>query len=528
MSKVYSSNKVLQEKILKGINKLADNVASTLGPKGRNVILHQKGKRPIITKDGVTVAEFVDLKDPVENATAQILKQASAQTNSVAGDGTTTATVLARAIYTEAYKYLSSDTSPVELKRGIDKAVEELVLKLKEISIPISSVEDIENIARISANGDTAIGKMIATAVDQVGKNGAITVEEARSLDSSLEVEEGFRFDGGFFSTQFMTDERRGVGSYNDALVLVTDQKLSTVDELMPALELTARESRPLIIVAEEVEGQALAALIMNAVRGTLKVMAVKAPRYGEERRNILKDLALSIGASFVSRESGKKLRDAQLNDLGQVKTVEASKYNTTFVGGSGERAKIEEKIELLKEEIKQTENIHECERLQERVTRLASGVAVIRVGAATEVEMIEKKHRVEDALEAVRAARMDGIVPGGGCALLAARELAQITIEHPEQAHGAQAVLEAVSAPICQMAENAGLSPDLTLARVMEIQKKNSSATIGFNFRTGKMESLQESGIIDPVLVTISALQNAASVASTLLTTNYAIIEEE
>ena len=528
MSKVYSSDSDLQEKILNGVNKLANNVASTLGPKGRNVILHQKGKRPIITKDGVTVAEFIDLDDPVENAAVQVLRQASSVTNAIAGDGTTTATVLARAILEESYKHVATGASPVELKRGIDRATEKIVDALKESAIPISSVDDIENIATISANGDQVVGKMIATAVDQVGKNGAITVEEARSMESSLDVQEGFRFDGGYFSNQFVTDERRAVANHNDSFVLVTDYKMSAVEDMMPVLELIAREGRPLTIVAEEVEGQALAALIMNSIRGTLKVMAVKAPHYGEQRRNLLKDLSLSIGATFIGREAGLKLRDVKLEHLGEVKTVEASKFNTTFVGGSGDPDDVDQRIEVLKAEMAETEDMHECERIQERITRLASGVAVIRVGAPTEVEMVEKKHRVEDALEAVRAARMEGVVSGGGTALLRARNVAKIQVENQEQGKGVNAVFSALDAPVRQLAENAGLSPDLTLGRIMEALKANPEAPLGCDFRTGKMENLSEKGIIDPVKVTINALQNAASAASTLLTTNCAVIEVE
>jgi chaperonin GroEL len=528
LSKVYSSDEDLQKRILSGVNKLADNVASTLGPKGRNVILHQKGKRPIITKDGVTVAEFIDLDDPVENAAVQILRQASQMTNLVAGDGTTTATVLARAILQEAQKHIVAGASPVEVKRGIDNVTEKLVAALKEDATPISSVADIENIATISANGDAVIGKMIATAVDQVGKNGAITVEEARSMESSLDVQEGFRFDGGYFSTQFVTDQRRGAACHSDALVLVTDYKISKVEEMMPVLEMIAREARPLVIVAEEVEGQALAALIMNSLRGTLNVMAVKAPHYGEERRNLLKDLSLSIGATFVSRESGLKLRDTKLEHLGAVDSVEASKLSTVFVGGNGDPDAADERIETLKAELVATEDMHACARIQERVTRLASGVAIIRVGAATEVEMIEKKHRVEDALEAVRAARQDGVVAGGGAALLRARMKVKTQVENQEQGMGVNAVFAALDAPIRQMADNAGLSADLTVGRVMEAQKSSPNTTVGFNFSTGKLEDMCAAGIIDPVKVTISALQNAASAASTLLTTNCAVIEVE
>lgn len=526
MSKVYNSNTELQEKVLNGINKLADNVASTLGPRGRNVLLHKKGANPIITKDGVTVAECVDLADPTENAAAQLLKQVSAQTNAVAGDGTTTATVLARAMLVKAQAYLAAGTSPVELKRGMDAACTQLVNILKENATPIKSVDDIAQIAKISANGDEVIGNLIATAVDQAGKDGAITIEEARSVETSLEIEEGFRFDSGWVSSQFITDQRRGAVHYNDALLLVTDAKITSVDEMMPILEVVARENRPLVIVAEEVEGQALAALIMNAVRGTLKVAAVKAPRYGAERRNILKDLALSTGASFVSRENGLRLQDVKLTHLGDIKTADITKYNTTIVGGASDSDEVDNRIETLKAQLEETESIHDCERIQERITRLASGIAIIRVGAATEVEMIEKKHRLEDALEAVRAARLDGIVPGGGTALLRAAQQVQLSVPG-DQLLGGKIVLQALSAPLRQMAENAGRSPDLAESAVTTALKENTEP-MGIDFSTGDMVDMLKQGVIDPVRVTITALQNAVSVSSSLITTNYAIVETE
>ena len=528
MSKVYSSDSKLQEKLLSGINKLADNVASTLGPRGRNVILHKQGVNPIITKDGVTVADFVDLDDPVENAAAQILKQASAQTNIVAGDGTTTATVLARDMLIRAQKHLAAGVSPVELKRGMDAASESVIEQLKELAQPITSVEDIAQIAKISANGDEVIGNLIATAVDQAGKDGAITIEEARSVETSLDVEEGFRFDGGYLSPQFITDARRGAVHYNDTLLMVTDYKISAVDEMMPVLEIVAREGRPLVVVAEDIEGQALAALIMNAVRGTLKVAAVKAPRYGNERRAILKDLALSSGATFVSREAGIKLRDVTLEHLGDVKTVDITKYNTTVVGGSGDPDDVDTKIEALKQELEQTEEIYECERIQERITRLASGIAIIRVGAATEVEMIEKKHRLEDALESVRAARLDGIVSGGGAALLKAANNINIEVSNPEQGVGVRLIIGALSSPLRQMASNAGLSPDIAEKTVRAALASEGEPAAGIDFTTGQLVDMYAAGIIDPVRVTIAALRNAVSVSSSLITTNCAIIATE
>jgi chaperonin GroEL len=522
VSRKYESNLKLQQKILKGVNVLADNVASTLGPRGRNVILHHKEKgNPIITKDGVTVAKFIELEDPFENVGAQIIKQAAAQTNSEAGDGTTTSTVLARAILDKAQKYLIAGAPPVELKKGIDKTVEAIVNNLKEVSTPITSEEDIAHVATISANGDSTIGKLIATAVDLAGKDGAITIEEARSLETSLDVVEGFRFDSGYLASAFITDEKRGVVKYENPLLLVTDERIEAVEEMMPVLELVAREARPCIIVAENIEGQALAALIMNAVRGTLKIAAVKAPRYGEERRNILKDLAVSIGATLIGRENNLRLKDVTLNHFGSAKTFECSKNFTTIVGGTGDLKEVAKKIETLKTEVGQTENLHECAKIQERITRLASGIAIIKVGAATEIEMIEKRHRIEDALEAVKSAQQEGIVPGGGIALIRACNDLQVETENESQELGVKIILEAVKEPVRQMAINAGESPDLILSKI-----EGEDDGLGVDFTNGNVIDMLEAGIIDPAKVTRCALQNAASVASTLITTNSAVIE--
>jgi len=523
MSKQYECGASLQQKVLKGANTLADNVASTLGPRGRNVILAGKGKRPVITKDGVTVAKFIELEDPFENVGAQIIKQAAAKTNLEAGDGTTTSTVLARAILNKAQKYITSGVPPVELKRGIDKAVKEVTERLLEASMPIKSQEDIAHIATVSANGDETIGNLIATAVDLAGKDGAITIEEARSIETSLDVVEGFRFDSGYIATAFITDEKRGTVKYENPLILVTDEKIDTVDEMMPVLELVARESRPLIIVAENVEGQALAALIMNSTRGTLRVAAVKAPRYGEERRNILSDLAISTGATFITRSNNLRLKDAKLTHFGSANTFESAKNFTTIVDGKGDAEEIEKQIEALKVELEQTEDMHQSERIQERITRLASGIAIIRVGAATEIEMIEKKHRIEDALEAVNSARQEGIIIGGGVALLKATQNLNVETQNEEQAHGVKIIVEAVQEPLRQMALNAEKSPDLIVATVLKSKKHE-----GWNFLTNKLDDLYAVGIIDPVKVTRCALQNAASVSSTLITTNHAIVESD
>ena len=521
MTKQYCSQTELHKKILEGVDVLADNVASTLGPRGRNVILQQKGKRPITTKDGVTVAKFVELDDPMQNVGAQILKQASEQTNSKAGDGTTTSTVLARAILTQAQRYLIAGVSPIELKRGIDKTVDVIVEKLREMANPIASEEDINHIATISANGDDTIGKLISMAVDQAGKDGAISIEEARSIETSLDVVEGFIFDSGYLAGAFVTDERKSAVVYDEPLLLITDHKIEHVEEILPILEIVAREGRPFIIVAENVEGQALAALIMNAARGTMKVAAIKAPRYGEERRAMLHDLALSTGATYVSRVSGMKLKDVKLENLGSATKIESYKRRTTIAGGKGDWEQIEERIETYKEELEQTESIHECERIQERITKLASGIAIIRVGAATEIEMIEKKHRIEDALEAVKSAQMEGIVPGGGTALLRAVQGLTVDVENEDQRLGVEIIKRAVEDPIRQMAKNAGTSPDIVVSSV-----EQEDFGYGWDFANNVLTNLLEDGIIDPVKVTRCALQNAASVATALITSNHAIIQ--
>jgi chaperonin GroEL len=521
LSKVYDDSQSLSQKLLEGASLLADNVASTLGPRGRNVIIQQKNHTPFITKDGVTVAKFITVDDPISNAGIQIIKEAAIQTNSDAGDGTTTSTVLAGAVLQNAQKYITSGVSPVELKRGIDLAVGAISDKLLDMAKPVRSAEDIAHIATISANNDKSIGQLVALAVDRVGKDGSVTIEEARSLETSLDITEGFRFDSGFCAGAFVTDERRGVMKYDDPFILVTDHKISSVEHILPVLEVIARENRPLIIVAEDIDGQALAALIMNVMRGTLKVAAIKAPRYGEERRNILSDLALSTNATFVSRESGVKLNEVQLKHLGTASTIESSKYATTIIGTNADYELIDERIESLKVQLKNEENEVELPRIQERITRLASGVAVIHVGAPTEVEMIEKKHRIEDALEAVRSAQIEGVVPGGGVALIAAINDLEVDADNDEQQLGVNIIFEAVKAPLRQMALNAGESADLILQTVSECEDDH-----GYDFLNRKVVNMFECGIIDPVKVTRCALRNAASVAGTLITTNHAIVE--
>tara|TARA_R110000824_G_scaffold192927_4_gene375160 strand:+ start:1312 stop:2889 length:1578 start_codon:yes stop_codon:yes gene_type:complete len=517
----FEDRRTLNEKLLSGVNKLADNVATTLGPKGRNVILKEKDKEPFITKDGVTVSVFVHLEDEFENAAAQILKQAASETNTVAGDGTTTATVLAREIFSQAQKYLTAGASPIELKRGIDKAVEVLVANLKDMAIPVASLEDIESIATISANNDSVIGKLVATAIDKAGADGAITVEEARSMETSLDVIEGFRVPAGYVASAFVTDERRAAVKYDTPLLLVTDARIDTVEQILPVLEMLSRDGRPLVIFAEEIEGQALAALIMNTARGTMKIAAVKAPLYGEARKSILSDLAVSTGATFINRDSSAKLKEIKLTDLGQCKSIDITKILTTIIGGAGDFQQIDKRIEFLKAQLLQTEDIRDCEKIQNRITKLAAGVAVIRVGAPTEVEMTEKKHRVEDALEAVKAAQEEGIIPGGGVALVRASKKLKPKTDNEDQALGVEIIKKAVLAPLRQMAINAGESPDLIEAKVRKAKKN-----FGVNFRDFSTVDMYEAGIIDPLKVTRTALQNAASAAGTLITTSHAIIE--
>jgi chaperonin GroEL len=516
----------LRNKVLEGVNTLADYVATTLGPKGQNVLIHQKDKRPFVTKDGVTVAQHVNFEDPHMNAGAEVVKQVSAMTNAEAGDGTTTSTVLAREILNQANKHIASGTSPIEIKRGLEQCLEQAIKVIEEISKPISSEEDVRSIASISANNDSTIGSLIATAVDKVGKNGSITIEPARSHDTTLDLVEGFRFDSGYAATAFINDDRRGVCKYEEPMFLVTDFKVEQVADILPSLEIAARESRPFIIVADEIEGQALAALIMNTIRGSMKVAAIKAPRYGEERRQIMSDLAVSTGAKFFQQSRGDKLSEVSLNDFGKAASIEISKSQTTIVDGGGDHEKVEEVIERTKSEIKTMDDLHLAARLQNRVTRLSSGVAIIRVGASSEVEMIEKKHRIEDALEAVRSAQQEGVVPGGGVTLLHIANAIAPNFENEEQASALSIFRTALQAPFRIMATNAGLSPDLTMYQATQLTEESDTAVcMGFNFATGERMNLIENGIIDPAKVTRCAIKNAVSVSATLLLTNHSIV---
>jgi len=520
---VFANNEELRQKILNGANTLADYVSSTLGPKGRTVLLKEKDKPAFATKDGVTVATFVHLEDQFENAGAQVIRQAANETNAIAGDGTTTATVLARSILNEAQRHIVAGVSPIEIQRGIDATVAEICKNLTNMAKPVTSIDDIKHIATISANNDSTIGDLIALAIDKVGQDGSITIEESRSLETSIDVMEGFRFPAGYCASAFVNDERRGVMHYEEPLVMVTDYKITQVEQILPILEMVARESRPLVIVAEDIEGQALAAMIMNAMRGTLKIAAIKAPFYGEERRNLLSDLSISTGATFVTRESGQKLQTVTLDQLGSAKSIESTKVGTIIVGGNCDYEGVEARIESLKEEISNTDDFSECERIQGRIVRLSSGVAVIYVGGSTQVEMIERKHRIEDALEAVKSAQEEGVIGGGGTALLRASQEVTIITDHDEQAIGMTIVKSACQAPFRQMCRNGGKSEDLLLAHVL-----GQPGEMGYDFRSGALTNLYERGILDPVRVTKSALRNAASCAGTLITTNYGIIQVE
>ena len=520
--KVMYFDNELTSKLISGVDKIAYAVGKTLGPRGRTVILKQHNVKPICTKDGISVARFIELEDPAENLAAQILKQASEATVNGCGDGTSTAMILARTIYVKAQSYLVAGDNPSELEKGMTKAVEEIVKEMEKHKKTISSLDEIKQIATISANGDNSIGSLISLAVDKIGNDGSITIQESRSADTTLDIVEGFNFDSGLLASAFVNDERRSVMRHEDCLVLVTDKNISTIDEILPILELVARDGRSFIIVAEQVEGQALAALIMNTMKGTMRIAAIKAPKYGEERRNILDDIALITGAKFVSRESGINMRQLKLSDLGTAKIVEASKFNTTIVTSSGKQEKIEERMLILKQQLQLTDDLKLCEKIQERITRLSSGIAIIKVGGATEVEMTEKKHRIEDALEAVNAAQQEGIIPGGGSLLVRIANDINVLSENEIQRHGIDIIKQSVKEPFRKMIENAGLSSDVCLNQLLKEPNYNT----GFDIAKEKMVDMYESGIIDPFKVARLSLQNALSAAKTLMMTSVAICE--
>jgi chaperonin GroEL len=517
---VYSEN--ARASILRGVNQLADAVKATLGPKGRNAILDKKFGAPLITKDGVTVAKEIELKDPYENMGAQLVREVASKTSDVAGDGTTTATVLAQAIFREGVKNITAGANPMDIKRGIDKAVEAVVEELKKLSKPCKAKKEISQIGTISANNDATIGDLIAEAMEKVGKDGVITVEEAKSMSTSLDVVEGMQFDRGYISPYFITDAERMEVSLEDAFLLIHEKKISSMKDLLPLLEQVAKMGKPLVIIAEDVEGEALATLVVNKLRGILNVAGVKAPGFGDRRKAMLEDIATLTGGQVISEDLGLKLENVKLTDLGRAKRVTIDKDNTTIVEGHGDEKKIQARVKQVKAQIEETTSDYDREKLQERLAKIVGGVAVINVGASTETEMKEKKARVEDALHATKAAVEEGIVPGGGVALLrCVSALDKITNLPHDQQVGVNIVKRALEEPIRQIAQNAGLEGSVVVERV-----KKEAANSGFDAAAEKYVDLIEAGIIDPTKVTRYALQNAASVASLMLTTEVMVSE--
>jgi chaperonin GroEL len=510
--------------ILNGVNILADAVKVTLGPKGRNVVIEKSFGAPNITKDGVTVAKEIELSDKFENMGAQMVREVASKTNDDAGDGTTTATVLAQAIYREGAKIVAAGHNPMELKRGVDKAVEAVIGELKSISKPIKDQKEVAQVGTISANNDPTIGKIIAEAMEKVGKEGVITVEEAKTAETTLDVVEGMQFDRGYLSPYFVTNPEKMVASIDNPYILIYDKKISSMKDLLPVLEKVVQRSKPLVIVAEDIEGEALATLVVNKLRGTLQVAAVKAPGFGDRRKEMLQDIAVLTGGKVISEDMGHKLETARLEDLGQAKKFTIDKDNSTIVDGAGKKSDVEARVKQIRAQIEETTSDYDREKLQERLAKLVGGVAVINVGAATEVEMKEKKARVEDALNATRAAVEEGIVPGGGTALLrASRVLADIKGLSPEQQAGVNIIKRALEEPLRQIAGNAGYEGSIVVDKVMS----NNTASWGFNALTEKYEDLIAAGVIDPSKVARCALQNAASVASLMLTTETLIAEK-
>jgi len=511
-----------RDAILRGVRTLADAVAVTLGPKGRNVVLEKSFGSPTVTKDGVTVAKEIDLQNKFENMGAQMVKEVASQTSEKAGDGTTTATVLARSIYEEGLKLVAAGHSPMELKRGIDRAVESVVGELKKISKPTKSRKEIAQVGSISANGDETIGNIIAEAMDKVGKEGVITVEEAKGLETTLEVVEGMQFDRGYISPYFVSDRERMECVLEDPSILITEKKITTMPDLVPILEQVARGGKPLLVIAEEVEGEALATLVVNKIRGVLNVCAVKAPGFGDRRKEMLKDIAVLTGGQVVSEELGIKFESLTLSDLGRAKRVVVDKDNTTIIDGAGKKAEIEGRIKLIRNQVEETTSDYDREKLQERLAKLVGGVAVINVGAATETEMKEKKARVEDALHATRAAVEEGIVPGGGVAYLRCMGMLDKMKLETEQEFGVSIIRRALEEPVRRIAVNAGWEGAVVLNRI-----KEGTGAFGFNALTETFEDLEKAGVIDPTKVERTALQNAASVASLLLTTEAIVAEK-
>ena len=507
-----------RQAILRGVNQLADAVKVTLGPKGRNVVLDKKFGSPTITKDGVTVAKEIELKDPLENMGAQMVREVASKTSDIAGDGTTTATVLAQAIYREGAKNVVAGANPMELKRGIEKAVEVIVNELKQQAKPVSG-QAIAQVGTISANSDETIGKIIAEAMEKVGKDGVITVEEAKTMETSLEIVEGMQFDRGYLSPYFVTDPERMEVVLEDPMILIHEKKISSLKDMLPVLEKVAQSGQPLLVIAEDVEGEALATLVVNKLRGTLRVAAVKAPGFGDRRKAMLEDIAVLTSGKAITEDLGIRLENLQLSDLGRAKKVVIDKDNTTIVEGAGTRKAIEGRVKQIRTQIEETTSDYDREKLQERLAKLVGGVAVIKVGAATESEMKEKKARVEDAMHATKAAVEEGIVAGGGVALLRASKVLETLRPAGEEQVGVSVVLRAIEEPMRWIAANAGHEASIVVQRVKEMKGDE-----GFNALTERYEDLVAAGVIDPAKVVRSALQNAASIASLLLTTEAAI----
>ena len=512
-----------RRKILSGVNKLANAVIVTLGPRGRNVAIDKKFGAPTITKDGVTVAKEIELKDPFENMGAQMVKEVASKTSDVAGDGTTTATLLAKSIYSEGLKMVTAGSNPMELKKGIDKAVNVVVERLNKISKPVSDKKEIAQVGSISANNDSEIGNIIADAMDKAGKDGVITVEEGKGLSMELDIVEGMQFDRGYISPYFVTDTEKMIAELDDPYILIYDKKISVMKDILPLLEKIVQQGKPLLIIAEDIEGEALATLVVNKIRGTLSCVAVKAPGYGDRRKAMLEDIAIVTGGQVISEEKGLKLENATINDLGRAKKVKIDKENTTIVDGQGKVEDIKARISQIKAQIETSTSDYDKEKLQERLAKLAGGVAVIKIGAATEVEMKEKKARVEDALHATRAAVEEGIVPGGGVALIRAIPAVEKLAGKlkGDEKIGAQIVARALVAPLKQLVTNAGLESSIIVERV-----KKAGIYVGYNVAKDKFEHLVKAGVIDPTKVTRSALQNAASISSMLLTTEALITD--
>jgi chaperonin GroEL len=505
-----------------GVDTLADAVKVTLGPKGRNVILDKSFGSPAITKDGVTVAKEIELEDKFENMGAQMVKEVASKTSDVAGDGTTTATLLAQAIYREGSKLVAAGSNPMAIKRGIEKGVEAVVKELKKISKPTKDHKEIAQVGTISANNDSTIGNIIAEAMEKVGKEGVITVEEAKSMETTLEVVEGMQFDRGYISPYFVTDPEKMEAVLNDPYILINEKKISNMKDLLPVLEQIAKMGRPLLIIAEEVEGEALATLVVNKLRGTLSCASVKAPGFGDRRKAMLEDIAVLTGGQMISEDLGIKLENVTLKDMGTAKRITIDKDNTTIVDGGGEKSALEGRVKQIRAQIDETTSDYDREKLQERLAKLIGGVAVINVGAATETEMKEKKARVEDALNATRAAVEEGIVPGGGIALLRCLPALEGIKSEGEEALGVNIIRRALEEPVRQIANNAGFEGSVVVEKV-----KSEKAGFGFNAETGIYEDLMKAGVIDPTKVTRFALQNAASVASLLLTTEAMVAEK-